>query len=706
MDRLLPRRQLVLPLGVQLLGLLIGALIVAQTVTLVLTMLLPPAPSQRWNLETVSDSLLGRGKSASLDRRMMSGPPDISGSGWLVSETSRQALAERVDRPVDQVVLAFYTQLPVGGLTVPAPGSRKPMEAQVDNEADVAGTLLQTLVTSAHAQAGPGAGPPGGLPGGGFPGGGFPGGGFPGGGPPGGGPPGGGAPGGRTPGGGAPGGGGPGGTVPGGIARGGTAPIGTAPLASQVSSQASSPVASGRASGIVDAPFVGGVSPAGPGNSPATGPLASPGGPNALPGAFRAPDLALPRPDIARPPMPGSTPSGANVQPPSQQAVIATANGVAIGPTRQEGVAPDTQRSVPAQPAADAARGAMSMPEPIGTPQPIPFRAPSGLLSFTTPPFIEGDFIAAMRRPDGRWVAVAPRAEPFPNRWQKRVMLWFMLSLLIVAPLVLLFARRIVKPLESFARAAETLGRDPAASILSLSGPAEIGRAAHAFNQMRDRLRAFVGDRTAMVGAISHDLRTPLTRLRFRLEDVPDDQRDALLAEVDEMECMITQVITFIRDASTPGVRERLDLGALVEGAVQHARVMGSEITLDITGRVPVEVDPLGIKRLVSNLIENATKYGQRTRVRVQLRDDAAIAEVIDCGPGIPEDERERAFEPFTRLAPAIASNLPGSGLGLAVCRSIARAHGGDVVLEQRAEGFVARLILPVRYDDPLSWAA
>jgi signal transduction histidine kinase len=137
------------------------------------------------------------------------------------------------------------------------------------------------------------------------------------------------------------------------------------------------------------------------------------------------------------------------------------------------------------------------------------------------------------------------------------VLAWFILSLVIVSPLAWFFARRIVLPLEGFAQAAEMLGRDPSATIIPLKGPAEIGRAAHAFNQMHNRLRAFVDDRTAMVGAISHDLRTPLTRLRFRLEDVPEDQRPALLREVAEMESMINEVIVFIRDASTPGARQR-----------------------------------------------------------------------------------------------------------------------------------------------------
>jgi signal transduction histidine kinase len=216
---------------------------------------------------------------------------------------------------------------------------------------------------------------------------------------------------------------------------------------------------------------------------------------------------------------------------------------------------------------------------------------------------------------------VAPRAEPFPNRWQKRVMIWFLLSLLVTVPLALMFARRIVKPLEGFVRAAEVLGRDPAADVVPLSGPAEVGRAARAFNQMRDRLRAFVDDRTAMVGAISHDLRTPLTRLRFRLEDVPDDQRDALLAEVDEMEMMISQVISFIRDASTPGARQRIDLAELVRDAVEDARVMGDRVRLDVVTPIRVEVDPLGIRRLLGNLLENALKYGHQARVRVLVNE-------------------------------------------------------------------------------------
>lgn len=686
----LSRRPLALPLGLQLLGLIVGALIVAQLVTLALTILIPPAPVLRWNLDAVAASLLGTADDDRLERRRMAGPPDIGQPGWLVSESSREALARLVDRPVGEVVLAFYTQLPVGGAAVPVnnPAARL---SDASGGAATSPALWENFVGIAHAQAGPGgAPPPGGQPGGGFPGGGFPGG-APGGGPPGGAPPGGGVPGGGVPGGGVPGGGPPGGSQ--------GAPSTPPPGAAPASDGGGPPGGVGQAPASME-PVSAGPASMGPASmGPAAGPPGVAGlSPAAPPGLPLAPS-AVGGP-LLRTPLPApSAPAEAPAQPPSPAATPApgpAARAVAAQPS--EAAEPAAAR-LPAPIAAEDARPAASPVAPSGTPLPIPFRETKSILSFTTPPFIEGDFIAAMRQDDGSWIAVAPKAEPFPNRWQKRVIAWFFLSLLVVTPLIWLFTRRLVKPLEGFARAAETLGRDPSAMVVPLTGPAEIGRAARAFNQMRDRLRAFVDDRTAMVGAISHDLRTPLTRLRFRLEDVPDDQREELLAEVDEMELMISQVIAFIRDASTPGPRQRIDLTALVESSVNNARLTGSEIQLEASGRIPVEVDPVGIRRLLANLLENAVKYGAHARVRVAVRGDVAVAEVIDDGPGIPEDERERAFEPFFRCEQAVESAKPGSGLGLAVCRSIARAHGGDVHLEQRAEGFVASLNLPLFLD-------
>ena len=321
------------------------------------------------------------------------------------------------------------------------------------------------------------------------------------------------------------------------------------------------------------------------------------------------------------------------------------------------------------------------------------------LFGLAPAPFVEGDFVAALRLADGRWAVVQPVAEGFPNAWQRRVMLWFAIAFAIVAPVGWLFARHIVRPLARFTAAAEQLGRDPSAALVALEGPAEIGRAAHAFNVMQNRLRSFVDDRTAMVGAISHDLRTPLTRMRFRIEEVEDDAiREGMSGEVDEMEAMISSVLSFIRDASTPNVRERLDLGILVEDVAQDAAMVGGQVTVEAIAPAPVEVDVLGMRRLLANLVENAVKYGDRARIRLAIDADAAIAEICDDGPGVPEDELERAFEPFYRASNAAGSGKSGSGLGLAVCRSIARAHGGDVRLIRSPEGFAARLTLPLAY--------
>nr|WP_276593190.1 ATP-binding protein [Sphingomonas sp. GC_Shp_3] len=335
---------------------------------------------------------------------------------------------------------------------------------------------------------------------------------------------------------------------------------------------------------------------------------------------------------------------------------------------------------------------------PLGRPVPI-VRPQASLFGLAPAPFVEGDFIAGVRLSNGQWALVSPHAEGFPNAWQRRVALWFLLSLLTVAPVAWLFARRIVGPLNDFAHAADVLGRDPSAAVLPLHGPAEIGRAAHAFNQMQSRLRSFVDDRTAMIGAISHDLRTPLTRLRFRIEEVPEDQQEDLRGEVAEMEEMISSVIAFMRDASIPNARERRDLAELVDDVIEDATLLG-DVQAERVESAIVDVDPLGVRRVLNNLLTNAMKYGGgHVRVRLSVENDCAMADIVDDGPGVPDAELERIFEPFYRSEAARASDREGSGLGLAVCRSIARAHGGDVALFRSPEGFTARVTLPLAFD-------
>jgi signal transduction histidine kinase len=310
-----------------------------------------------------------------------------------------------------------------------------------------------------------------------------------------------------------------------------------------------------------------------------------------------------------------------------------------------------------------------------------------------------GTFTAAVRQADGRWVVVRPKAESFPNAWQWRLILWFGACLLVVTPLGYLFARRITAPIGQFARAAETLGRDPSAPMMMLTGPAEIGQAARAFNDMQARLKRYVEDRTAMMGAISHDLRTPLARIRFKMESAPESLKSSVVGDVEQMEQMITSVLAFIRYASASRPRERLDLLSLLEVLVDEAAEVGQDVTLIEGGPATVHADALGLQRLFRNLIDNAVKYGHRARVRLFLDADEAVVEVEDDGPGLSAGEHERVFQAFYRAESARTLDGSGVGLGLAVARSLARAHGGDVNLRSAGKGLVAQVRLPLHRD-------
>lgn len=302
-------------------------------------------------------------------------------------------------------------------------------------------------------------------------------------------------------------------------------------------------------------------------------------------------------------------------------------------------------------------------------------------------PLIFGDFKLGVRQSDGRWLVVEPKPTFRFDSWQQRVLLILLLSVAAVTPLAWLFARRLAQPFTAFADAAERLGKDPRTPPLNISGSGEVVAAATAFNMMQERLRRYVEDRTAMVGAIAHDLRTPLTRLKFRIEATPDDIRPKLAADIDQMEAMIAATLGFVRDTNRPAERTKLELSSLVESVMDEAAETGGDTVVDRAEKVIIEGDPVALKRLVSNLVENALKYGGAARGRVYAEDHMAIIEVDDDGPGVPPGELERVFEPFYRGEPSRNRETGGIGLGLAVVRSLARAHGGDVTLHNRPEG-------------------
>lgn len=308
---------------------------------------------------------------------------------------------------------------------------------------------------------------------------------------------------------------------------------------------------------------------------------------------------------------------------------------------------------------------------------------------------VVGDFSAAMRLADGRWVVVRSSPEPFPNAWQRRALLLLGAGFLVVAPAGFLFARRITAPLKRFSEAADRLGRDPHAEPVALSGPAEIGAAANAFNNMQARLKRYIDDRTAMVGAISHDLRTPLARIRFKLEGAPPAVRDSVLSDVSQMEQMIQGVLAFIRNEGAPRTREKLDLLSLAECVADDAAMMGADVEMAESAPVTVEGDPVALQRMLTNLVDNAVKYGGHARIRVARQGELAVVEVSDGGVGLSAEDLERVFQPFYRADASRNLDSGGIGLGLPIARSTARAHGGDVELVRGRTGLVARVSLP-----------
>lgn len=266
------------------------------------------------------------------------------------------------------------------------------------------------------------------------------------------------------------------------------------------------------------------------------------------------------------------------------------------------------------------------------------------------------------------------------------------LSTLIMALGIALFSvlatRWIGRPLATFARAADRLGRDVNAPPLPPDGPKEVRSAAGAFNNMQERIRRFVEDRTRMMAAISHDLRSPITRLRLRAEMLPEgESRTRMLADLADMEDMVSSTLEFARGESTDEAVQTIDLAATLEAICDNATDMGLTAEYQWDGRLVCACRPLALKRALTNLIENAARYGGQATVEAahQGRDIRVVIE--DRGPGIPEDCQEKVFTPFFRVEQSRNRKTGGMGLGMTVARTIIRAHGGDITLENKQEG-------------------
>lgn len=305
-------------------------------------------------------------------------------------------------------------------------------------------------------------------------------------------------------------------------------------------------------------------------------------------------------------------------------------------------------------------------------------------------------FHISVRQSDGTWLSAEPSDDGFLIAWRQNIVKWLIASTVLVIGIGYFFARRLTAPLRSFAEAAERLGRDPRAATLAIEGSAEVGVATQAFNDMRERLRRYVENRTHMIGAITHDLYTPLQRLAFRLEAAPSDLRTKASADIAEMEAMLNATMAFVRDA-TRTERCRLELTSIVESVVDNMAETGAAVEMEPSPSILIQGDPVAVRNLVSNLIVNAVKYGVSATARVFPENSFAVVEIDDQGPGLPIEELGRVFEPFYRVERSRSRETGGVGLGLSVVRSIALAHGGNVDLINLPEGGLrARATLPL----------
>jgi signal transduction histidine kinase len=301
-------------------------------------------------------------------------------------------------------------------------------------------------------------------------------------------------------------------------------------------------------------------------------------------------------------------------------------------------------------------------------------------------------FSVSMRFSDQGWLNLTFR-HPYPRPWHSDTFLVAFIAMSVTAALLILWGvRRLTRPVADLAAAAVRLGRDVNAPALPESGPAEVATAAAAFNTMAANIRRFVADRTQMLAAISHDLRTPITRLRLRAEFLEDDeQRAKMLADLAEMEAMIASTLAFARDDAANEPAISVDLASLARTVLDEAADAcpehADDIVFDGPEHLVMRLRPVALKRALSNLVGNALKYGDAARLALERRGESVVMLLDDAGPGIPEDSQEKVFQPFQRIEGSRNRETGGTGLGLTIARSILRAHGGEVTLHNRREG-------------------
>ena len=339
-------------------------------------------------------------------------------------------------------------------------------------------------------------------------------------------------------------------------------------------------------------------------------------------------------------------------------------------------------------------RGAQAMRQALGSPnrwieayQPSDWEGPNGR------------YALLIQLTDGSWLMCSAASRSWGLEEGPRRLIVIILVLISTAVVTLIATRRLARPLQQFAQGARRFGVDFRAPPVEPVGPHEIRQAILAFNAMQAQLQHFIKDRTQMLAAISHDLRTPLTRMRLRGEFIEDEeQQQRLFRDVDEMQAMINSALEFFRDDARLEETTSFDLAELLQTLVDDYRDQAIEVGFEGPARWVYFGRPLGLKRVVGNLLDNAIKYGREPTICLEPEGERLLIRVQDRGPGIAPADLERVFEPFFRLESSRNRSTGGVGLGLSAARAIVLEQGGELTLSNRpGGGLVALVALPVQ---------
>ena len=302
---------------------------------------------------------------------------------------------------------------------------------------------------------------------------------------------------------------------------------------------------------------------------------------------------------------------------------------------------------------------------------------------------------------DGSWLngrMFTPRSDPWI--WLKLAASTLLIYIILLGAVVLI-AIRLGRPLKDLTAAAKSFEGRGEAPKVEERGPADVRRALVAFNAMSERVSAMLDEKDRMLGAIGHDMRTPLASLRIRVESMePPAERDKVIETLEEMSVMLEETLALARAGRATEAVRPVDLNALTDAVVEEFVTLGEPVEMLPGDRLVAEVQPNLLRRALRNLIENAVRHAGRAIVSVRAAGDRIAIDVADDGPGIPESELANVMEPFVRLEASRNRETGGSGLGLTLARSVAQAHRGRLELENRPEGgLVARIVLPARLE-------